>query len=270
MRVWVFLLLVAASCSTDPFLTPDAALDAATDASLDAPRDAPDNEVTVSDVVVDAPCAPVMPSCPGALCTNFDVSPTYGPFQPDTSGSGASQSVVSKLFVSCPSSFFAALMGVQTNVDHAWITANSAIKDTSKVHAVIDLDLWLDTPVGAFTFVKVSAGTGTNVSFGVNADSMSWYVYSESSGTGQPLTSPPRLNVWNHVTLAVMFSAGSATLTYDSEAGTGTMVTLTAPLLTGGPAPNFVYTYVGLGASATTTGAAVGSAYYDNVVFSPL
>ena len=132
MRVWVFLLLVAASCSTDPFLTPDAALDAATDASLDAPRDALGNEATVIDVVVDAPCAPVMPSCLGALCTNFDVSPPYGPFQPDTSGSGASQSVVSKEFVSCPNAFLASLMGVQTNLDHAWITANSTIKSDDR------------------------------------------------------------------------------------------------------------------------------------------
>jgi hypothetical protein len=251
-------------CSTDSFLAPDGSV---LDASFDAGDSAPIEGGEGGDA-----CTPSTPLCPeGALCTNFDIGPGfYGPFNPTptTNNARAAIEVLSDLFVSCPNGLAASLTNPET-LDVAMVTASQAFPMTA--HASIAVDMWLNKSSGAFTFLRLSAGNTSHVSFGVDTTG-GWYLFAEASGASKTVAMPP-ISQWIHVVLDVSFDSASSTtstLTYGVLGSSNENVTtLTGATLGVGVTPTTLTAYVGMGTGTGTTSADTGSAHYDDVVFTP-
>jgi hypothetical protein len=259
-----FLLLVLVGCSTDPFLTPDAA-------PLDASPDIGDvavGDVSISDVAVDSGCQNMMTTCSaGAECTSFDV--TNGnpltPFIVEATSNGT-VGITQTHAVSCPNGLAASLAPMAAVGDHAQIGADLPVGNTTFYHATLVTDVWLPANITGVYFLRLAAKTGSGVLFGV--DSTGWYLMAEASGQRTAITTPI-IGTWNHVVLQVVFSdvstIGSVSFTYN----TSNMMGYTTPLWNTqtSTSPTVSAYHADLGVFAMTPLTPAVGAYYDDVVF---
>jgi len=188
----VLAALFLAACSTDTFVSPDAATESGTaDAGPDAPA-----------------CTPQLHACgANALCANFDDGTTGG-FTGYTVGA-ASATVSPALFVSCPNGLATRLDTIDAGATDFFggVVGSLTVGTPQDVNAKLAVQVVLPPkpPGEVLVFMSIAANQNASTSVSLSYISGEWQLRAGSTSTSlDPLTGS-----WNPITLKVHFTAGT-------------------------------------------------------------